>query len=209
MLCGGDAASRPGSWTLFAKQPLKRFRVKWHYFPEQDQSLGHGFWDFGGAPIGIEYRPTRLFDCLLEINRFCPIDGLFWEQKIRGEGQFANDLASKFIGAIEMFENKRKPRFKKEVPTTAWPDHFVGRVELQRSRAQFAHITNREVKNAQRRKAKKSLTMQRASSYGLPCERDDEADAIGILDYAVAKVIGLPLPWSVNETLRAPLGAVA
>lgn len=205
MLCDGDATSRPGNWTLFSEQRLKKYPVKWIYYPEQDQSLGYGFWDLGETPMGVEYRPSRLFDCLIEINRFSPIEGLFWEQKFRSEGNYANDLASKLIGVIEMFAVKRRPRFKREIPTTAWPDHFVGRIELQRGRDQFAHIADRTIKNAKRRKVKKSLTMQRASSYGMKCERDDEADAIGILDYAVSTIVGRPVPWSTDEALRAPL----
>lgn len=53
----------------------------------------------------------------------------------------------------------------------------------------------------------KKLTMQRCRQLGFKPKNHDEADALGILDYA-CDFQGVIPPWRKNEVLRPPLGKV-
>lgn len=51
----------------------------------------------------------------------------------------------------------------------------------------------------------KDYTIERCQQYGWKPRTNDEADALGILDYAI-DMQGIRPPWREDETLRAPLG---
>ena len=51
----------------------------------------------------------------------------------------------------------------------------------------------------------KGLTMERCRQLGFSPRRDDEADALGILDYACT-LRGIVPPWRAGEVLRPMLG---
>lgn len=77
------------------------------------------------------------------------------------------------------------------VNQTVWRRHFIGRMKRGTKRATL-----------------KDFSMERARQLGFSPRNDDEADAIGVLDYACERERIMP-PWRVNEVLRPPLGAVA
>lgn len=54
----------------------------------------------------------------------------------------------------------------------------------------------------------KDYAIERCHQYGWKPRTNDEADALGILDYA-CDLQGVTPPWRVDETLRAPLGVRA
>lgn len=76
------------------------------------------------------------------------------------------------------------------VNQTVWRRHFIG-----------------PMKRGTKRATLKEYSMQRARQLGMTPRNDDEADAIGVLDYACDRE-GLTPPWSAGEVLRPPLGSV-
>ncbi|SNT19957.1 hypothetical protein SAMN06295955_11585 [Sphingopyxis indica] len=77
------------------------------------------------------------------------------------------------------------------VNQTAWRRHFIG-----------------AMKRGTRRQTLKDYSMERARQLGFSPRNDDEADAIGVLDYACDRE-GIMPPWRANEVLRPPLGVCA
>ena len=73
------------------------------------------------------------------------------------------------------------------VNIASWRRHFVGKMPL-----------------GTKTKDWKAYADERCRQYGWKPQNSDEADALGILDYAVS-LEGVRAPWSENETLRAPL----
>jgi len=76
------------------------------------------------------------------------------------------------------------------VNVSTWRKHFIG-----------------SQKRGSKRATLKSLTMERCNQLGFKPRRDDEADALGILDYG-CELRGVLPPWRANEVLRPPLGRV-
>lgn len=77
------------------------------------------------------------------------------------------------------------------VNITSWRRHFVGRMP-----------------RGTKSKEWKEYAIERCQQYGWKPRKDDEADALGILDYG-CELQGVTPPWRLDETLRAPLGVRA
>ena len=77
------------------------------------------------------------------------------------------------------------------VNQSVWRRHFLGAMKRGTKRATL-----------------KDYAKERARQLGFSPRNHDEADAIGILDYACDRE-GIRPPWSAHEVLRPPLGASA
>lgn len=213
-ICDGDATKRSGHWQLFAGQKLRKWRVNWRYFPEQDKSVGWGFWDLRGseyAPFG--YSAGKLLACLLELNKFVSIDRIFWEQRFPSTNFATGDLLASLGGAVAIFCFNRRPRVVKAVDNRHWSPHFIGRVEYTDTKARARRINKMrkeqgEDRKVSARKELKSLSEARARAYGFTIERDDESDALGILDYGL-DINGTIPPWRAGEVLQPMLSIEA
>jgi len=71
---------------------------------------------------------------------------------------------------------------------SSWRKHFVG-----------------SMPRGTKRKEWKDYAIERCQQYGWRPRNDDEADALGLLDYAL-DLQGIVPPWRAGEVLRAPLG---
>lgn len=74
---------------------------------------------------------------------------------------------------------------------SVWRRHFIGAMKRGTKRATL-----------------KDYAMERARQLGMKPRNDDEADAIGVMDYGCDREQVLP-PWRANEVLRPPLGVSA
>lgn len=210
LICDGDVTQRNGHWQLFAAQKLRKWRVNWRYFPETNQSVGWGFWDLKGseyAPFG--YSAGKLLACLLELNKFVPVDRIFWEQRFPTANFNTGDLLATLGGAVAVFCFNRRPRVVKPVANDNWAPHFIGRVEHSDAKAKARRINKMrkeqgEVRKVSARNELKSLSVARARLYGFTIERDDEADALGMLDYGL-DINGIIAPWRIGEVLQPTL----
>ncbi len=210
LICDGDVTRRPGHWQLFAGRKLRKWRVNWRYFPEVDKSVGWGFWDLKGSEYTkFGYSVHSLLKCLLELNKFIPIDRIFWEQRFPSTNFQTGDVLAGLGGAVGVFCFAREYIAVKAVKNDNWAPHFIGRVEHSDAKAKARRINKMrkaqgEERKVSARKELKSLSEARARSYGFTIERDDEADAIGILDYGL-DINGVVPPWRIGEVLQPVL----
>lgn len=76
-----------------------------------------------------------------------------------------------------------------EINVSSWRKDFIG-----------------SQKRGTKRHTLKSLTLERCAQLDLKPRTDDEADALGLLDYVIEAHHSILPPWRENEVLRPPLG---
>lgn len=206
MLCEGDLTKDPGHWQLFARQKLRKWRSTWIPFNDGAQTLGYGFWDLSASEYsGMGYSCAKLLDCLIELNKFCAVDELFWEQRFPSTNFKTGDALAMLGGAVGVFVQKRRPRRVEPIENSHWSPHFIGRMEYLSAKSKARALKKAGNDRASARAELKSLSMIRARSYGFAIQRDDESDAIGMMDYVVSQLSNMQPPWCAGETLRPVL----
>lgn len=188
-------------------------------------STGWALWNasaprpvFGRWRLGNEFSSNgqvymRLHRCLSDMFRVEQFERLYFEEPIdprnlQGHTTYQTiELAFGLSGHAESFGAAKRCRTVKAINVERWRKDFIGDMVV------------REVKAGARRKRKagdkanptdqlKRLTMERCRQLGFNPSRHDEADAIGILTYAIL-LDGVTPPWIADEVLRAPLGGAA
>jgi hypothetical protein len=203
VLCDGDLTARLDHARLFAGQKLRRHRVAWASYPETDQTLIYGFWDLGASKeSGFGFAAAKLLACLLELNKFVPIEYIYWEQRFPSQNFHTTDVLATLAGAVAIFCHNRRPRIAKHVENRDWAPHFIGHIEHRQAKRDARERKKQGDERASARPKLKSLSMERARAYGLTVQRDDESDAIGILDYSLLVSLKIKPPWRLDEVLQ-------
>jgi len=155
----------------------------------------------------------KLHRCLSDLYKVEPFDRLYFEEPINpGQLQGATTiqtiwLAFGLASHAQSFAAAKRCRIVKAINVGSWRKDFIGDMIV------------REVNAGVRRKRKagekasatdqlKKLCVERCKQLGINPRSDDEADAIGILTYAIL-LDGETPPWIADEVLRTPLGAPA
>ena len=92
--------------------------------------------------------------------------------------------------------------------------HAASFAEAKGARLHLAHLNSWRAafigkqKRGTKRQTLKDLTIERCRQLGFTPRNDDEADAIGLLDWA-CDVERISPPWRADEVLRPPLGMSA
>ncbi|HWK32786.1 MAG TPA: hypothetical protein VNR51_03790 [Hyphomicrobium sp.] len=89
-----------------------------------------------------------------------------------------------------------------------WRKDFVG-ADLVKDAQAAARAKRAITGKGSARDKLKALTVERCRQLGMSPRSDDEADAIGILDFALDFHEHVTVPWRANEVLRPPLGVLA
>lgn len=91
-----------------------------------------------------------------------------------------------------------------EYSPDSWRPEWIGRIEDSEAKRKARRARKDGDKRASARDSLKALTVARCQQLGLRPRNDDEADAIGILTYAILSRGETP-PWLADEVLRQPL----
>lgn len=168
------------------------------------RSTGFAHWDqseavpvYGSECLGSEFTSdgwvfTNLHQLLTNIESAGEIDAIFYEDAInilpgaRNTNVHAIKLASGLIAHVESwgFITKTKTH---AVNMKSWRRSYFGNIGRGHARAEL-----------------KDFALERSRQLGFKPRNDDEADALGILDYGCSYLDILP-PWRKSEVLRPPL----
>ena len=172
----------------------------------EDSCIASGHWVLGSefTSRGAVFRKLR--ENIVDLYRVNQIDALFYEDPINmlpkkrtAEDQSGGNivrtnkesilLAAGLSGMVDCLGEEIGARVIRAVNMATWRSHFIGRIQRGTKRVEL-----------------KDYAMQRCRQLGFRPQRDDEAEAIGILDYACS-ALGIQPYWTVNEVLRPELVA--
>ncbi|MBK6800341.1 MAG: hypothetical protein IPG83_02320 [Novosphingobium sp.] len=173
------------------------------------RSTGWAIWEagwanprYGSVQLGSEYTTdggcyVKLHSVLRDLRTtLCRFESIYYEDPINAmalTGHTNADTLRVLSGLAAhacSFGHAMGIRVQ-AVNITSWRRHFVGKMP-----------------RGTKTKDWKDYAGERCRQYGWKPKNSDEADALGILDYAVS-LEGKTPPWISNETLRAPLGMTA
>lgn len=157
---------------------------------------------YGHWVLGSEYTPDgrtfgKLHRRLKELRALVRFDTIYFEEPI-GAAQLTghtNIATLRVLAGLaahaESYAAATRCRLCQRVNVSSWRKHFVGRMP-----------------RGTKSKDWKYYAKERCRLYGFAPQKDDEADALGILDYA-CELQGIVPPWRENEVLRPALGIAA
>jgi hypothetical protein len=131
---------------------------------------------------------------LNELHSLGKIDAVFYEEPLNlglGSGMTNKETVNTLVGLAmhcESWGEAAGCRVVRAVNQSSWRKHFIG-----------------SMKRGTKSKDLKDYAMERCQQYGFRPERHDQAEAIGVLDYACS-ALGVVPYYRANEVLRPPLG---
>lgn len=154
---------------------------------------------YGSVELGSEYTNdgqtfVKLHSTLNDIRTtVCRFDALYFEEPINpaqltGHTNIDTLRVLSGLAAHALSFSYALGIRAQAVNITSWRRFFVGKMP-----------------RGTKTKEWKDYAIERCQQYGWKPRTNDEADALGILDYA-CDLQGITPPWRVDETLRAPLG---
>ena len=156
---------------------------------------------FGSVTLGSEFTSPgqtycRLHQMLSDLRAVCRFTRIYYEEAINPAALSGHTnidtlrLLSGLCAHVESFGNAMGCRVE-AVNVTTWRRHYLGRMP-----------------RGSKTKDLKDYAIERARQYGWKPQNSDEADALGILDWA-CEARGIVPAWRADEVLRQPLGKVA
>lgn len=180
--------------TILALDLSKR-RAGWATWTPGTQMPRFGHWVLGSeytSDGGVYLKLHRELDAL---HKVFSIEAVYVEQpltQIMLKGHTNVDVLRILAGIaahVHSFAEARGWRGPHEINNTSWRRGFIG-----------------PQKRGTKRQTLKTLTIERCRQLGLSPRCDDEADALGVLDYALDFHEHITPPWRADEVLRPPLG---
>lgn len=162
-------------------------------------------WDaprYGAAQLGSEFTSdgqtyVKLHQILSDLRMtICKFDVIYFEEPLnpnvmQGSTNIDTLRVLSGLAAHTMSYGYAMRCRTKPVNIATWRKFFVGKMP-----------------RGTKSKDWKDYADERCRQYGWKPTKSDEADALGILDYA-CELEGIMPPWRENEVLRQPLGARA
>ena len=173
---------------------------------QSETSTGYAVWGpedakvhSGFKQLGSEYTSpglvfAKLHELMSDLHAVGSIDAVFYEtpRHLSGWNQQSNANAHLLLvglaAHIESWCAAMAIRPPRSVNMATWRRHFLGPMGRNKKSPDL-----------------KDMAMQRARQLGFKPLRHDEAEAIGILDFA-CDALKLRPYWIEDEVLRAPLG---
>jgi hypothetical protein len=170
-------------------------------------NTGWAHWDtqteidpvYGSEVLGSEYTENgmvfaKLHALLSDIEESGEIDAIFYEDAInilpgaKNTNVHAIKLSAGLIAHVESWGYQRGVGIVHAVNMKSWRRTYFGGVSNKIGRAEL-----------------KEMSIERGKLFGWKPRNDDEADALGVLDYATS-YMGIQPFWRLRETLQPPLG---
>lgn len=163
-------------------------------------------WDkpiYGSVELGSEYTSigatcAKLHRELAAIHKLTPVHWCYIEKPLTAAQLHGNTNADALFILAAIAAHAHSFAYAKgwagqavqEINITSWRRHFLGKMP-----------------RGTKTKTLKELSMERCRQFGWAPRGDDEADALGLLDYALHARSITP-PWRVHETLQ-PMSEIA
>lgn len=170
---------------------LSKKNTGWGLWSEGMDKPRYGSWKLGTEYTGPGQTQHKLIRNMTDLRQLDKFTSLYWEEPLTqmqrmGHSNKGNDIQVKLVGQCEVFAYVCRVRTQ-EINQTSWRRHFVGKMP-----------------RGTKSKDWKQYAIERCQQYGWRPRGDDEADALGLLDYAIS-LEGLTPPWRQNEVLRPML----
>lgn len=162
-----------------------------------DTVVASGTWQLGSEWTSRGRVYAKLHENLMALHRLGRIEALFFEEAINafpGAVQTNAEsvrLSHGLIAHAESFGEAVGCRIIRGVGQATWRREFIGKMPRGTKKVDL-----------------KAFAVERAKQLGFRPDRHDEAEAIGILDYACVSLDLVPY-WRAQEVLRPALGVVA
>ena len=172
---------------------LSKRSAGWATWGPKDSQVASGYWVLGTEMTsrGMVYR--HLYQQLNALHSLGKIEAIFYEQPLNlgPAAGFTNiETMSTLIGLAEHCQSwgeAARCRIIRAVNQASWRKQFIGSLP-------------RPKKGDKTSEKLKALAVQRCNDLGFRVERHDQAEAIGILDYACMSLDIQPY-WRAHETL--------
>jgi hypothetical protein len=173
---------------------LSKRSTGWALWEQGSDSARFGTWTLGSeyTSRGGTYRKLRQH--VADLSRLVDIQHIFFEEPLRPEQlQGHTNIESLRVltglaATAECLGEELGCRTVMPVHNKTWRAQFIGRQ-----------------KRGTGRETLKDLAKERCRQLGMKPRNDDEADAIGLLDYG-CEALGIVPVWRRGEVLRPPLG---
>lgn len=175
---------------------LSKSSTGWALASHDDEMPAYGHWELGikTTPPGRIF--ANLHQRLTELHRETPIEGIFFERPLQQSQVSGNSNITNIENAVGLASHVQswayvmKCRVCYSVAIKTWRGYYLG-----------------PQPNHTKRKRFKELSIVRGRQLGFAPRNDDEADALGILDWAFEYQAIVP-KWRSDEVLR-PMMEVA
>ena len=172
---------------------LSKRSTGWACWSDDLDNPIYGTWALGSEFTSDGQTYAKLHQCLADLRAVMKFEFVFYEQPLRPEvlqGSTNIDtlrVLSGLAAHAESFAYAVGCWGIHAVHLAVWRKHFIGRMPRGTKTKQW-----------------KEYAIERCRHYGWNPRRDDEADALGLLDYGCS-LKGITPPWRANETLRPVL----
>lgn len=163
---------------------------------EGDETAASGTWQLGSEWTSEGRVFGNLHARMTDLHMLAPIDAIFMEETLnpaRLQG-FTNIDTLRLLSGLnahaKSWGDAMGVKVIREVNQATWRRHFIGKMPRATKTAQL-----------------KEYAMQRCRELGFRPLKHDQAEAIGILDYA-CDALKLTPPWRADFALAQPLGRV-
>jgi len=187
---------------ILGLDPSKR-SMGWALWAPGDQPAS-GVWELGSELTSRGTVFARVHERMMELHQLGKIEAVFYEEALNimparpdanggGGGSIVRTnkesilLSTGIAAHIESFGEAMGFRIIRPVNQTSWRRHFLG-----------------PMKRGTKKVDLKAYAMERCRQLGFRPSKHDQAEAIGVLDYACASLNIIP-PWSASEVLRPAL----
>lgn len=173
---------------------LSKRSTGWAVWIEGSDTPRFGHWQLGSEWTSDGQTYAKLHQNLIDLRSLARFDALYYEEPLNPavlQGHTNIDTLRVLTGLAshaESFGYAVGLRIVKSVNISSWRGSFIGRQ-----------------KRGTKRQTLKDLTIERCRQFGWSPQRDDEADALGLLDYAIS-INGITPPWRANMALLPSLG---
>lgn len=172
---------------------------------------------YGGVTLGSEFTTNggvfaKLHTVLADLHAAIGFEVIYYEQAINAANLGGNtniqalDLAAGLSAHVQSFAHAYGLRAY-AINIATWRKDFITADLVKDAQARARARRQNTGKKASARDELKQHTMDRCKQLGFRPANFDEADAIGICDFALDFHEHITPPWRADEVLRAPLGA--
>lgn len=172
---------------------LSKRSAGWACWGPADERVASGVWALGSEYTSDGLTYCRLHEHMSALHSLGAISAVFWEEPLdpRTLSGHTNIDSIRVLSGLAAhaasWADAMSCRHARSVNMTTWRRHFLGKMPRATKSADL-----------------KQYAIERCRQLGFRPGRHDEAEAIGILDYA-CDALQLSVPW--NAVLRAPLVA--
>ena len=189
---------------------LSKASTGWALWRPGTDGPRYGHWQLGSEYTSEGGVYAKLHRNMSDLHKVEPFDRLYFEEPINPGHLSGNTsiatiwLLSGLAAHAQSFGHIKRCRLIKAVNVERWRKDFIGDMVVREVKAGTRCKRKQGDTKASSTDTLKKLVIERCRQLGFSPKKNDEADAIGILTYAIL-LDGVTPPWLARETLRPQL----